>query len=171
MRIPFLLRWTLANMLGWGVGMLLGALLWSLLGGFIGFLLAGALAGLCVGLAQWPFLSQRRWLWLSALGGGLAILPTFLAAVALLGGPLIGFFVVGAVYGGVFAAVQWVTLRKSDTMGLWILANVAAGGICGCLTMNVNPLGLPLFCSIGPVAFGLITGRALVYLREHPEHV
>jgi hypothetical protein len=161
LNLPLLPRWTLANMLGWGLGMLLGGLLLNTFGGILGVIVAGALTGACLGATQWTLLRQRRWILLSALGGGLATIPAYIAGLTLIAGPLVGYFVVGAVYGGVFGTLQWLALRADDEFGLWIIANVIAGGCCGCLTMSFNPLGLPLFCSIGPLVFGLITGRVL----------
>jgi hypothetical protein len=168
----FGLRWLLANMLGWWLGLLSGGLVLNWSGGPGGVLLAGTVTGLCVGVTQWllaPDWLDRRWLFLSALGGGLAVLPAYLTGlVSLFTGPRIGFFVVGAVYGGIFGGFQWLALRYRvpDWLVLWLVANALAGGWCACLTLTFNPLRLPVFCSLGPVAFGLITGWALRRLRQ-----
>lgn len=173
----FLPRWVLANVAGWALGLWLGAALLALLGGLAGAAISGVLAGLVVGGAQWLVLRQQvswislRWVWWSALGGGLAFLPAYLAGVALVAGPHIGYFVVGAVYGGIFGAAQWLVLRDAhdEWAGLWIMANLLAGGLCGCLTMTLTPAGLPLLCSPGPPLFGIITGGALRYMQNRSQ--
>jgi hypothetical protein len=165
-RAPFLLKWTLANMLGWGLGFLLGGLLLNFLDGVLGLILASILTGTCVGLAQATLVQEPRWLLLSAVGGAAAIVPALISSITLAAGPLIGFAIIGALYGGIFGAVQWTALRHSDEFGLWIAVNAIAGGFCGCLTLNFNPLSLPLFCSIGPLVFGLLTGLLLRQLRS-----
>ena len=173
----FLFRWTLVNILGWSLGFFLGGLILSLLGGVIGVVLGGVVVGALVGIAQWSILRREtewansRWALYSAVGGGLATLPAYLAGVTLIAGQGIGYFVIGAVYGGIFGTLQWLILRTpySDLAVLWIIANIVGGGLCGCLTMTVNPLRLPVFCSIGPVAFGLITGYTLLYLQRQTE--
>ena len=170
----FLFRWTLANMLGWSLGFFLGGLLLSALGGIVGVLLGGVVVGALVGIGQWLILRREtnwanaRWALVSAVGGGLATIPAYLSGVTLIAGPSIGYFVIGAVYGGIFGTLQWLILRApyDDLAVLWLIANVIGGGLCGCLTMTVNPLRLPVFCSIGPVAFGLITGYTLLYLHR-----
>ena len=49
LRASFLLRWVLANMVGWSIGLYLSA--WSLSTPVL--CLGGAFAGICVGVAQW----------------------------------------------------------------------------------------------------------------------
>ncbi len=162
------------NMVGWSLGFFLGGLLLNAFGGVLGVILGGAVVGMLVGGAQWLVLQSEtdrvdiRWVLLSGLGGALATLPAYLAGVTLVAGPAIGYFVIGALYGGIFGMLQWVILRTpyDELAMLWIIANVIGGGLCGCLTMTVNPLRLPLFCSVGPIAFGLITGYTLLYLQR-----
>jgi hypothetical protein len=170
----FLFRWTLANILGWSLGFFLGGLLLNALGGIIGVVLGGSIVGALVGLVQWFVLRHEadwvdsRWAIFSAVGGGLGTIPAYVAGVTLIAGPVMGYFVIGAVYGGIFGTLQWLILRAqyTDLAWLWIVTATAGGGLCGCLTMTVNPLRLPVFCSFGPVAFGLITGYTLLYLNR-----
>lgn len=170
----FLLRWTLANMLGWSLGLYLGGALLSIVGGIGGALAGGSVAGAVVGAAQWWVLHQEAsalkpyWALVSALGGGLAVLPAYLSGVTLIAGPQVGYFIVGAVYGGVFGGLQAALLWRAldDYAGWWIAGNVLAGGLCGCLTMTASLPGLPVICSPGPVVFGLLTGWILQWLRR-----
>ncbi|MBZ0300662.1 MAG: hypothetical protein K8J31_13015 [Anaerolineae bacterium] len=171
----FEFRWTIGNILGWSVGLYIGGGLLSVVGGIGGALAAGALAGATVGIAQWGVLRldpggmSRRWALLSALGGGMATLPAYLSGAALIAGPQVGYFVIGAVYGGLFASVQWIMLRTRCEAGasLWIIANLLAGGLCGCLSMTASLPGLPWICSPGPVVFGILTGITLQRLRQN----
>lgn len=162
---PFLLRWTLANLVGWALGLYLGSLFLSIIGSILGVLVGGAVAGGVVGAAQWLTLrpDDRRWLLVSALGGGLAALPAYLSGITLIAGPGVGYFIVGAVYGAIFGAAQWLAWRTDA--GWWIGINALAGGLCGCLTLGFNPLGLPVICSPGPVVFGLLTGCVVLRLK------
>jgi len=172
----FLLRWTLANVAGWSAGLYLGSALVGALGGIGGALAGGVLAGAVVGAAQWIVLrtetqaawANPRWAIASALGGGLAILPAYIAGAALIAGPQVGYFVVGGVYGGIFGALQGFLFRTQvDHMAVvWVTANLLAGGLCGCLTMTASLPGMPLICSPGPVVFGLVTGCAAQMLQR-----
>lgn len=171
-----LLRWMGVNLAGWSVGMFAGSWLLGLVGGVIGVAVGGAAAGVIVGAAQWIVLKdliggmeRRRWLSLSAAGGLAAALPAALAGFTLVAGTEVGFWVIGALFGGIFGGVQWAALRGSfpNQAAWWIGAHVAGGGMCAWLALGVNP-GLPVCCSFGPVAFGLLTGWALRQLRGEP---
>lgn len=170
----FLPRWMLANVAGWSAGLYLGSALVGALGGIGGAVAGGVLAGAVVGAAQWMVLrteaawANPRWAVASALGGGLAIMPAYIAGAALIAGPQVGYFVVGAVYGGIFGALQGFLLRTQvEHMAvMWVAANLVAGGLCGCLTMTASLPGMPLMCSPGPVVFGLVTGCAMQTLRR-----
>jgi hypothetical protein len=88
-----------------------------------------------------------------------------------LGGGLfnaLGMLIGGALFGGIIGALQGVLLNHHvDEAGWWIIANVVGGGLCGLLSLGVNPLGLPIFCTLGPITFGAITGYVwLRLLRE-----
>lgn len=137
-----------------------------MVGSIVGVLLAGAVTGVIVGGAQAFILrAERRWWLVSGLGGGLAALPAYLSGVTLIVGPAPGYFVVGAVYGAIFGAAQWLALNH-DSGGWWVAVNGLAGGLCGCLTLGFNPLGLPVLCSPGPLVFGLLTGIVILRLWE-----
>jgi hypothetical protein len=166
-RQPFLLRWTLANVAGWALGLFLGGVILGIVGSILGVVVGGALCGTVVGLAQWLVLRlpDKRWLLVSAVGGGLAALPAYLSGVTLIAGPVIAYTIVGAVYGGLFGGAQWFALRHAEA-GWWVAINALAGGLCGGLTLGFNPLGLPVLLSPGPVVFGLLTGVVLLRLSD-----
>lgn len=170
LRQPFWVRWTLANLVGWALGLYLGGVFLGVVGSVLGVLGGGAVAGGVVGLAQWLVLRppDKRWLLASAIGGGCAALPAYLSGIALIAGPSFGYFIVGAVYGGVFGAAQRFALRGEG--GWWVAVNALAGGLCGCLTLGFNPLGLPVLLSPGPMVFGLLTGYALMRLTDDESH-
>jgi hypothetical protein len=168
----FLLRWTLANIAGWSIGLTLGSWILSQAGSGVGLILGGTAAGSLVGLAQWLALrvdfdfADRRWLVVSAAGGAVGALPAYIAAFSIIAGRGVGLFIIGAVFGGLFGALQSLILGRhfEDRALWWIAANVLAGGLCGWLSMT-SPFWLPVCCSFGPVTFGLVTGYALKRLR------
>ena len=172
LRQPFLLRWTFANLVGWALGLYLGGVMLGIVGSILGVVGGGAVVGMIVGLAQWLVLKppDKRWLLVSAAGGGAAALPAYLSGVALIAGPAVGYFIVGAVYGGVFSAAQWLAMSHNNA-GWWVGVNTLAGGLCGCLTLGFNPLGLPVWLSPGPVVFGLLTGYVLMQLKDEDDEM
>jgi hypothetical protein len=164
-----LLRWVLANVAGWSLGLYLGSLALSWVGGIVGLLLAGAVAGLLAGTAQtlalrgqWT-ISLRRWALLSTAGGALAALPVFLALPALIVGRGTALTIMGALFGLIFGLVQTSALRGGqDRVLLWALANLFGGGLCALLSPGGIITGIPVCCTPGPVLFGLVTGGVLL---------
>lgn len=153
-----MIRWIIANAIGWSLGLIGGSLLLSWIGGLVGLLLAGGLTGLAVGAAQTYAVGEldRRWLALSILGAMLATLPTFAAGFSLIAGRQIGFTVMGAVFGLCLGWTQSHRLDDDERALAWVLANVVGGSLCGLLTLGVT--SLPVFLSLGPLAHGLVTG-------------
>ncbi|NWF69963.1 MAG: hypothetical protein HXY40_12830 [Chloroflexi bacterium] len=173
----FLLRWTLANTVGWSLGLLLGLLLGAPLGQWLGtpllaLLLSGALAGLVVGTCQYWALRaivSRRWPLYSLVGGVLGAFPALLLGFTLLLGWPLGMALMGAGFAGVLAAAQClVPSVKPDVAflrthaGGWLAFNMLAGGLCGAASVLAALPILPLVCSAGPPLFGLVTGLLLV---------
>lgn len=175
-----LLRWTLANIAGWSLGLLLGSfvaglagkLLGNLFGALIGLPLAGALAGGLVGAAQREALIgsfdestiPTQWLTMSAIGGSIGAASLLLTwAVLFTGAP--GFAIIGGVFGLAFGWMQARLLAFNfGTLAMWwVVANGVGGGLCSLLTFTGFPLpfALPICCTFGPVAFGLITGAVV----------
>lgn len=172
----FLLRWLLANVVGWSCGLMLGSALLGWFGGVIGLLLAALALGVCAGSAQMLALTEAgfgsRWVVFSALGSLGAVLPVFLAAFALVAGNALGFAVMGAVFGLCFGAAQAWILRlhlEQDAVVMWMLVNALGGGLCGMSALGGVPFALPVCLTPGPLTFGLLTGIALVRTMDIAE--
>ncbi|MFN8374940.1 MAG: hypothetical protein U0694_18950 [Anaerolineae bacterium] len=167
----FLLRWTLANALGWALGLLLALTLGVSLGQWLGMpllslILSGTLAGVVVGAFQRLALRgevTQRWVSMSALGGLIGAFPAFVLSFTLLLRWELGAALMGSAFAAVLAAVQCAA--RSDRMpppAAWIVTNAFAGCLCGaCSVVAALPI-LPLICSAGPPLFGLITGLLIV---------
>lgn len=180
----FILRWTLANMLGLPAGLIVGLLLPQILGlgeSFLSVLLTGGLAGAVVGVAQqytlyddegeMDNLPLRRWWLASALGMMVGsavayVLAVILVFVALLGGGwALVFAIVGLVIGTGVGMAQWVLLADHvPDSGWWVAANGVGGLVGGLFAAWLTLPPLPLLCSAGPMIFGLITGAALLQI-------
>lgn len=165
----FAARWLLANVAGWSLGLYAGSVFVSLLGGVFGVIFGGALAGVLAGAAQWLALQPFHWAWLwrSALGGALAMLPVVMCGFVLVVHWGVGFLILGAVFGAVFGALQSPLLEDRRAL-LWVAANMGGGALCACFSFAANPLMLPICCTLGPLLFGAITGWALAKMRAEP---
>lgn len=159
----FLLRWTLANLVGWTIGLYVGA--WTLRSPLI--CLNGGLAAACIGLAQWLVLREkysipRKWIWFSIIGGALGILPAFLLIITVIFGGLESFATLtGMSFGIGLGGMQWSLLRSYPHAEWWIPACGLGGALGGWLSVTTIINGLPLGLLLGAALFGLITGYAL----------
>lgn len=187
LRANFLLRWTVANVVGWSVGLYLSA--WSL--STPALCLGGAFAGLCVGAAQWwalktpppdplpefregegalgdsPITVERDWIGLTIAGAILGALPALSAGVLVALGWGLGIAFAGAIFGGGVGVAQYFILQRGLTRaGWWIAGNVAAGALCALLTLAPLVRGLPIGLVVGTAIYGYITGRALLWLEK-----
>ena len=170
----WLLRWTLANMVGWSLA-LVAAVLCLQFFGLIGALLGGALAGAIVAFAQafflpqiktWP-VTRKQWVMWSAVGGLLATIPVYLLGFIALFHAQIGLFLMGGMFGGIVGAMQFRLLNYEyeDAALWWVLASIGGGMLCAPLTFtSVNIF--PIIGSLGPVVFGLLTGWAIIKMNE-----
>jgi hypothetical protein len=189
----FLLRWVLANIVGWSIGLYLSA--WSLSTPVL--CLGGAFAGLCVGAAQWwalkplddplpnftegeqntgvsPISVQRDWIGLTIAGAILGAIPALSAWVLVMLGLGLGIAIAGAIFGAGIGVAQYFILQRSLTRaGWWITANLGGGALCALLTLAPLilrlPIGLPLGLLLGTALYGYITGRVLVWLEKRHE--
>lgn len=167
----WLLRWILANIAGWSIGLLLAAFLLNMLGIF-GALIGGAAAGFIVGMLQavalqtypsWqiPF---RTWVLYSILGGVLATVPIYLLAFGLLFNFNITLLLMGAIFGIIQSSLQarllWHSIYEKALW--WIAASAIGGALCAPLSLSASSLWLPVCFSPGPLIFGLITGIAFL---------
>jgi hypothetical protein len=163
-----MLRWLLANVLGWTLGLYLGLL------NPVCFAGAGIIAGLTLGAAQlWALHphtpSGRRWLTLTFAGTALGLIPASLlgSIAALLGGWNAAALFAGMVLGGAVGAAQSRLINAPPEGRLWwIAANLIGGGLCGFLTALPIIRGLPIGLLIGSALFGYLTGR--LWLRLTP---
>ena len=182
-------QWTLWNAAGWAGGLILGGL--TLVAAitialarqssipYIGLLLAGAVTGAVVGAAQRVFFQENavgidpRWLRWSMVGGAVGALPAILASFITRANNLLGFAVVGAIFGAAIAAGQWYILRvqfKPSGMRLWLGAYTLGGMLCGVITMSFpHPLLLPVCCSLGTLVMGAATGVAVIRMFDSRE--
>lgn len=161
----FLLRWTLANMLGWTLGLFLAA--WTLRSPLI--CLNGALAAACIGGAQWLALRRQygvagRWALLTALGGALGVLPVVVLALTLIFGAAVFAALLGLCFGAAVGAAQAGLLPGGERAAWWPVACGAGGAACGLLVVTPVIGGLPLGLLAGAALYGLITGRALEWI-------
>jgi hypothetical protein len=170
----FLLRWTLANVTGWMLGIVAGAFLADVLAGLhiIAVFAGGAVTGLIVGGMQWLALRASPqednirpvWVGISVLAALCAVIPTMLVTPAIVFGVTVGFGVMGSVFGACFGLVQSLGWERSLEAGaFWALVNGLAG--CLCSTTMVG-LSSPVLCVLGPVVFGLVTGVAWLRRSE-----
>lgn len=171
LRASFLLRWTLANMAGWTVGLYLTALSLST----PALCLGGALAGACVGLAQWFILKDepafgRNWIAWSAAGGFAGLLPAAFAGVLVALGWGFGVALVGGIVGAGVGFAQWSVLsRRLNRAEWWIAANIAGGAACALLTLAPIIWGLPVGLLLGTAVYGYVTGRVFLWLTTQPD--
>ena len=170
----WLLRWTLANMVGWTLALVTAVLCLQFFG-LIGALMGGALAGAIVAFAQSLFLPQikawpvtrKQWVLWSAFGGALATVPVYLLGFIALFHAQIGLFFMGGMFGGIVGALQFRLLNYEydDAALWWVLASIGGGMLCAPLTITSVSI-FPIIGSLGPVVFGLITGWAIITMNR-----
>jgi hypothetical protein len=180
-RQRFLLRWVIANIIGWTVGLYFGVL------NPICFAGAGVVAGLVLGASQWwalrstslghkgedenylPLVSThvsqpaRQWIISTFAGAALGLFPALvLAGVLVFLSNNVAALFAGAVLGLAVGIGQWMILKHiSDRAVLWLVVNAVGGAACGWLTLTPIIRGLPLGMVIGAALFGYLTGRVL----------
>lgn len=178
-RDRFLLRWIVANVVGWTVGLYAGVLNpWCFAG-------AGIITGLILGGLQWWALrgtnlvqsdgedarrKAQRWIGYTFAGAALGMLPA-----AMVGGVIYLFanglaaLLAGGVLGLAVGIGQWMILKRgSPVVTVWLLSNAAGGALCGLLTVMPIIRGLPLGMVVGAALFGYFTGRVLErIIQEH----
>jgi hypothetical protein len=183
LRERFLLRWVLANIVGWTVGLYAGVL------NPICFAGAGIVAGLVLGASQWwamrntqfginpadneayipnipTRISQnaRRWIISTFVGTALGLIPAAaLGAALFLFSASLAALLAGAVLGVGVGLGQWMVLKHiSQQATLWLVVNTLGGAACAWLTITPIIRGLPLGMLAGSALFGYLTGRVLL---------
>ncbi len=188
LRQNFLLRWVLANMVGWTVGLYFGVL------NPVCFAVVGVVTGLILGAFQWwalrdtafgersgeeganiPMISTRispkarQWMTSTFAGAALGLFPAVALGTLLF---LVSNGLAGLLAGGALGLAvgigQWMILKHmSDRVVLWLVVNTVGGALCGFLTLTPIIRGLPLGLIVGSALFGYLTGRVLErILRE-----
>jgi hypothetical protein len=182
LRRNFLLRWVVANAIGWSIGLYLST---------PALCLGGVFAGLCVGAAQWwalknstPFSPEfkgegeqnagespvtvgRDWIGLTAAGAFLGALPAMSATLMVALGWGLGIALLGAVFGAGVGIAQWFILQRGmSRAGWWIAANIGGGALCALFTLAPLIRGLPIGLLIGTILYGYLTGRALMWMQR-----
>lgn len=190
LRASFMLRWVLANVAGWSVGLYLNV--WSV--SPFTLCLGGAIAGVCLGWAQWwalrtpppdpipvyregeadfeqsPISVGRDWIGLTAAGALVGALPAAGAGIVVSLGWGLGIALIGAIFGAGVGVAQWYILQRGmSRSGWWIAANAAGGGLCALLTLAPILRGLPVGLLLGTALYGYITGRVLVWMEADSE--
>lgn len=167
--LGFWLIWIVLNVIGWGgsfyIGifaiLLFGVLTYSTI---VGLVIGGMLAGLLIGFTQFLGLPElvynrlnlTRWLLATMLAGAICAILVYWARGA-------GVEMIAGVLGGaIFGFAQSLVLHGIYRPGLWVLAALMGGAICGPLMLT---LVIPFNC-VGPVAFALVMG--LVAVRPIP---
>jgi len=175
-----LLIWITLSASGVGIGILAASILAFGVfpnGSFIAVsIVGGFVAGLIIGLAQWFLLRQLinevGW-WILATSVGSAIgSPLGAITQAIAGNFLTGMLSASlgsAMIGIIFGFLQWLILRKKFARAsIWIVATAIgnAAGSVATKTLNLGPLGNFAGEIVHGLAFGLVTGLALIWLSQ-----
>jgi len=169
--------WVLMNILVWSLGLYIVALcirVFGIVGAPIGTILMGLIVG---GGQSWILqrllpIAPRRWTQASTLGAFLGVLPIGLLFLWILLVAIIGLnsvlFLLGGIFGGILGSTQAWVLHPIlyEKVGWWVIANIFAGALCAPLSLTGTTFWLPIFCSLGPLTFGLLTLLALYYLMQ-----
>lgn len=167
--------WVLMNMVVWSLGLYVIALCIRFFG-IVGAPIGAIFTGLIVGVGQSWILKQlvpitaRQWTGSSVIGTVLGVLPIGLLFVWVVLVAVMGLnsvlLILGAIFGGILGGTQARILHPIvyEKAGWWVIANVFAGALCAPLSLTGTTFWLPVFCSLGPLTFGLLTAWTLRYL-------
>lgn len=176
LRHSFLLRWVLANVVGWVAALhLLGRAAVS--DNFV--IVAVGLAGvLIIGLAQWWVLGEHLTIGLWwVIGTAIAILVSaflnyIITSLILYERGIdrtLQYLIGGGTVGLLMAFSQWLILRRYfGRLVFWITANTLGGALCAAISL---PLTLSRSLA-GAAILGLLTGYALIAMgrANQPEN-
>lgn len=192
----FGLLWVFLSAMGWSIGHTMGFVAGyapiELIGGALGEGLApcvaGSVLGAGAGILQWVVLRRRvpgagRWVWASIAGltvaGGVGGAVVVAGASPEMGSlaAVVGWTLVVALGGAVTGMLQRPVLRAQvSRAGWWVLASTVGWGLGMAVSGAVMVVSVPgppfpgFFGSLaaGGVAFGAVTGGALVWLLRQP---
>lgn len=171
---PYVL-WVIINIIVWSLGLYAVALCIRFLG-IVGAPIGTLIAGAIIGSGQaWVLryilpIEPSRWVGHSLLGTLLGVLPIgllflWIVLVAVIGVNSV-LFILGGLFGGILGATQSRVLYPlvHEQIGYWIAINILAGALCAPLSLTGSTFWLPVFCSLGPLTFGLLTAGVLRYV-------
>lgn len=171
---PYIL-WVIINVIVWSLGLYTIALSVRFLG-IVGAPVGTLLAGLMIGAGQaWVLrvilpIAPRQWVGHSLLGTFLGVLPIGVLFLWILLVAVIGvnsvLVILGGIFGGILGATQSRVLYPivHEQIGWWMGINILAGALCAPLSLTGTTVWLPVFCSLGPITFGLLTAGVLRYI-------
>ncbi|MEZ4668928.1 MAG: hypothetical protein R3E39_13560 [Anaerolineae bacterium] len=158
-----MLRWVLANVAGWTVGLSLSTI--SINSWFV-ILVASLMFGAVVGAAQRFALQGQlpirleQWLQYSLYGGLAGVGVSFILIIPyLLSGDKLLALGIGAIIGTSIGI--WQSALIGGSARLWIGANLIGGALCALLTSLQFIRGLPVGLLLGAAVYGYITGVTL----------
>jgi hypothetical protein len=166
----WLVRWLVANSLGWSLGLLMAG--WALqIAGVWAMFAPVVLACGVVSGAQWLALRTlpagmwrpkgRAWVGITMLAGAVATLPLYVLAVFVLLNHWLFGAIMGAILGGLIGYAQfYVLMREYDDAPLWVGANIVGGLLCAPITLQIMFWDVPILLSPGLLLFGWVTGWA-----------
>ena len=176
---PYVL-WVIVNIIVWSLGLYTIALCIRFLG-IVGAPIGTLIAGIIIGSGQaWVLrhmlpVEPRQWIGHSMLGVFLGVLPIgllflWVVLVAVIGVNSV-LFILGGLFGGILGATQSRVLYPIvyEQVGYWIGINILAGALCAPLSLTGSTFWLPVFCSLGPLTFGLLTAGVLRYALHELE--
>jgi hypothetical protein len=191
----FGLLWVFLSAIGWCIGIMMGFVAGyapielighTPLGEGLASCVHAIVLGAVVGILQWVVLRRRvpgagRWVWASI--AGLAVAGGVGGAVLVAGASpgilaeVVGYTLVVALGGAVTGMLQRPVLRgQVSRAGWWVLASTVGWGLGMAVTVasievsegGYFPGGLLGSLAAGGVAFGAVTGGALVWLLRQP---
>jgi len=166
----WLLRWSVANIIGWAGALLLSAMMVRLFG-FGGAFLAGAFFGFGLSLPQaWILFSadematRRKWIIYSAIGGFFGAFPAGILSIIGIFNIWIAALLMGAMFGGIWGLLQSFVLVPvlGDDAYLWIAVCLVAGALSALLTVPILLTPIPLLFSPATIVFSLISGHFIL---------
>ena len=169
----FYALWILLNTVGWSAALIIGTII---TGGVLPDLqvclipLTGMLVGGIIGAFQGVPLRQlalkqsihHDWTASSAVGGMIGSIGVSLVLFTAILGTTTSSIITGIVFGLCMGAMQSVVLYRELPYFpfIWTAANGFAGCLCSLCAYGFNPLSLPIFCTLGPPLFGIVTAFA-----------
>lgn len=172
----WLVRWVIANIIGWASGLVIattGIRLFALPGA----ILSGALFGLGLSLPQaWILFSgderdnRQKWILYSAIGGFFGVFPVGFLSIIGIFNLWIAALLMGMVFGGIWGLLQSLVLLPllGERAYLWIPMCMLAGAVSALFSVPILATAIPLLFSPATIVFSLMTGWLMLrWMDEH----